>query len=48
MDHLEQTITIGCIAGLAAFALFVDPSIGKEITIAAVSGLVGYLSKNTK
>ncbi len=48
IDQAEQIIVILCIAGLAAYAMYIEPATGKDITIAAVSGLVGYLSKANK
>lgn len=41
---MNQIITIICITLLAALAMYFETVESKDVVIAAVSGLVGYLS----
>ncbi len=44
----SETITVACITILAGLVVYFNPDFSKEVVISAISGLVGYLSKEPK
>ncbi len=44
----SETITVACITILAGLVVYFNPDFSKEVVISAISGLIGYLSREPK
>ncbi len=44
----SEIATVACITVLAGLVVYFNPDFSKEVVISAISGLVGYLSKEPR